>query len=553
MASTKFSRKEFEKHFKLTEELKEKLNLFGTHFENADDNEIELEITPNRPDLFSLQVFIKAFSSFLGKSKEKGLREYKTSKPEKNFEVKIDSSVKGVRPFTACAIIKDLKFNDEKIKEIINIQEKMHMTLGRNRKKIAIGIYPLEKITLPIKFEARKPSEIKFIPLEMEREMNGLQILQSHPTGREYAHLLEGKEKFPVFIDAKNEILSMPPIINSHKTGKITESTKDIFIECSGFDFDMLKKTLNILCAMFAEMDSKVYQMELAYGKDKILTPDLTPEKMKLNPENANKLLGLNLKEKEIEALLEKMGHNYDSKTKTVEIPAWRTDIMHEVDLIEEIAIAYGIENFQPEIPQIATIGEISRIENAKKKIAEMLAGLNMLELSTYYLITKEDAKTFGIKEDLTIEVEDSKTEYKILKPKIEISTLKTLGKNIDSEYPQKIFEFSKVFSRESREETGIKETEKLCAAIASPNANFTEIKQIFEYLMKMLGKKHNEYSITEHSAEGTYFIEGRCAKIVCGEKTIGLIGEIKPSLLNSLGIKMPVACLEADIISLIE
>src|SRR3989344_742817 len=224
MASIKFQRKEFEKHIKLNKEMEEKISMFGTHLESISNDEIELEILPNRPDLFSFQGYVRAFRAFLGK--ETGLKKYKINSPEKNFKVKIDSSVKNIRPYTTCAIVKNLNFNDEKIKEIIDIQEKLHSTLGRNRKKLAIGVYPLEKISLPIKYEARKPQEIRFIPLEMTEEMNGLQILQRHPTGREYAKLLQGYDKFPVFVDAKGEILSMPPIINSHETGKITLQTK---------------------------------------------------------------------------------------------------------------------------------------------------------------------------------------------------------------------------------------------------------------------------------------------------------------------------------------
>ena len=546
MAGIKFSRKEFEKHIKLTDEIKEKLNLFGTHFEGADNESVEIEITPNRPDLFSLQTFAKSFLAFMGKAKEKGLREYKINKPEKNFEVTIDSSTKNVRPYTACAIVKNLKFDDEKIKEIIDIQEKIHSTLGRKRKKIAIGIYPLEKITLPITLEARKPQDIKFIPLEMDREMNGLQILQSHPTGREYAHLLEGLEKFPIFVDANNEILSMPPIINSHKTGKITEATKDIFIECSGFDFEILKKTLNILVVMLAEMNGEVYQMNLNYGKEKQVTPDLTPEKMKLNPENANKLLGLELKDTEIKALLEKMGNNYNPNTKTAEIPAWRTDIMHEADLIEDIAIAYGYDNFKPEIPSIATAGEISRVEILKKKISDILVGMNMLELSSFYLLTKDDAKLFGLKESDIIEVADSKSEYKILKPRLMISNLRTLKNNVDAEYPQRIFELSRVFSRDAKQETGIKETEKLCITIASPQTGFTEIKQIFEYIMRMLGKSKESYSLESGTSE--HFIDSRCAQIKFNDKIIGYLGEIKLQMLENLSVKMPVSALEIDV-----
>ncbi len=541
MAGIKFSRKEFEKHFKITEELKENISLFGTHFEGVDDNDVELEITPNRPDLFSLQRFIASFSAFMGKGKEKGLKEYKLNKPEKGFEVIIDKSVKDVRPFTACAIVKDMKFDNEKIKEIINIQEKIHTTLGRNRKKIAIGIYPLEEIKLPIRFQARKPSDIKFIPLESEREMNGLQIIQMHPTGKEYAHLLEGKEKFPVFVDANGEILSMPPIINSHKTGKVKETTKDVFIECSGFDFEILKKTLNILVTMFADMGGKIFQMQLNYNGKKEITPDLTPERIKLNINSVNKLLGLDLKEGQIKTLLEKMGHNYNKGI--VEVPSWRTDVMHEVDLIEDIAIAYGYNNFVPEIPSIATTGEIDKIEIMKKKIAEILIGLNMLETSSYHLLAKDDAKLLGIKNAL--EVEDSKSEYRIVRPNLTVMSFKTLKNNLDSEYPQRIFELGRVFEKDESYETGVKESNKLCISIASPNAGFTEMKQIIEYLLKMLNKS-KECKL--ESSENINFIDGRCAKITLNDKIIGHFGEVKPQIIENLGLKMPVASLEIDI-----
>ncbi len=203
------------------------------------------------------------------------------NKPEKKFSVKIEPSVKEVRPFTACAIVKNLKFDDEKIREVIDIQEKLHSTFGRNRKKIAIGIYPLEKIKLPITYKAQEPEKIKFIPLEMNEEMTGRQILSRHPKGREYAHLLSDAKKFPIFVDAKGDILSMPPVINSQMTGKIDIKTRDVFIECSGFDFNVLSKTLNIIATALADMNGEIYAMNLDYGK-RIITPDFTKEKMKI-------------------------------------------------------------------------------------------------------------------------------------------------------------------------------------------------------------------------------------------------------------------------------
>ena len=534
MAKIKFSIKEIERHFKLTRENVEKISMFGTPAELADDT-LEIEIFPNRPDIISMQNFARAFKAFIGKSP--GLKKYKVNSPEKNFKVKIDSSVKSIRPFTACAIVKNLKLDDEKIKSLIDLQEKLHTTLGRNRKKVAIGIYPLEKIKLPIIYEARSPDKIKFVPLETAQEFNGFQILQRHPTGRAYAHLLEGFDKFPVFADADNKIMSMPPIINSNETGKITDKTKDVFIECSGSDFEVLKKTLNIIVTTLAEIGGKIYAMELDYGK-KIITPDLSPEKMKISMDNVNNLLGLNLKEKELEKLLPRMEYEY--KNGAVSVPAWRSDILHEVDIIEDIAIAYGYDKLVPEIPKVATIGEESEKSRIKRKISEILAGLGLIETSSYHLIKAEE--TEKIKED-RIEVESSKTEYKFLRPNLFIPALRILAENKDKDYPQKLFEMGPVFAQDSKNktETGITETESLVIAISS--GNFTEIKQILDYLTKMLDIKY----ILEESKHDS-LIEGRSATIIINNKPVGYIGEIHPETLIRWNIKMPVSVIEISL-----
>ena len=450
MAIITFSKKQFEREIgKLNEKMKERVAMFGTPIEKIERDEIQLEIFPNRPDMLSYQGFKRSFLNFLGK--RKGLRDYNLHKPKKDYKVNIESSVKNVRPYTACAIVKGLRFNDEKIKEVIEIQEKLHLTIGRKRKKLAIGIYPLEKIKLPITYKALEPDKIRFTPLETNRQMSGLEILQKHPAGREYAPLLSGKAKFPIFIDANKEILSMPPVINSKLTGKITERTRDVFIECSGADLDLLKRCLNIIVATLADMGGKIYQMKLNYGK----TPSLKPEKMKISLENTNKLLGLTITEKQVKQLLEKMGYNYNKGH--VEIPAWRVDVLHEVDLIEDIAIAYGYENLIPEIPEISTIGEEDSREKIRRKMADILAGLGMQEVSNYHLTTKEDQfRKMGIPEKQEkgfIEVEESKTDYNILRKDLTHYLLKNFSENVDSEYPQKIFELGKVF--DLNEKTG--------------------------------------------------------------------------------------------------
>jgi len=530
MANIKLDKKEFEKKIKLTKQVEEKIALFGTPLENVDKNEIEIEIFPDRPDLLSLQGYLRSFLQFLGKTSKK---EYKVK--NSNYKVVVEKSVKEVRPFTACCVVKNLKFDNEKIKEIIDIQEKLHSTLGRNRKKVAIGIYPLEKIKFPIRYKADKSENIKFIPLEMNREMTGKQILSQHPAGRDYAHLLTGKN-FPIFVDANKKILSMPPIINSHETGKIDEKTKEVFIECSGFDFSVLKKTLNIIVTCLSDLGGEAYEVSVVYGNKKEKTPDFSREKMKISVEDCNNLLGLNLREQEVKKLLERMGYEY--KNKQVEIPCYRTDVLHPVDIYEDVAIAYGYDNFIPELPKIATIGEIDEKETRKRKIAEILIGLKLLEINSYHLLTKKDLRKTAMKKG--IEVEKSKTDYSVLRPNLLCSSLKTLSENNDAEYPQKIFEIGRVFEQ-GKSETGILEKEKLCISLIP--GNFTQIKQITDYLFKMLDLK---YTIEEDTEKE--FIEGRCGKILLNGKKIGNLGEISPGVLKNFKLQEAVSSLEIDL-----
>ncbi|MBI2152003.1 phenylalanine--tRNA ligase subunit beta [Candidatus Woesearchaeota archaeon] len=474
------------------EELKDRISLLGTDLEKIEDEEIVVEIFPNRPDMLSEQGFARAFSSFIGV--KTGLRKYEVK--SSGQKVIIDKSVAEVRPYTACAIIKKLKFDDEKIREIVQIQEKLHITYGRNRKKCAIGIYPLEKITFPVTYKADAPNLIKFRPLEAEREMTALQILSQHKAGREYAPLLEGLDKFPFFIDAKKEILSLPPIINSHQTGKITETTTEVFIECSGFEFLVLSKCMNIIVTALAEMGGEIYSVELDYSDGKKITPNLTPEKMKLDLNYINKRLGLNLLEKEAVHLLEKMGYGYEKGE--VLIPAYRADILHQVDLVEDVAIAYGYEKFTEEIPNVSTIGEEAPAEKFYRKIREILVGFGLLEVKNYHLMMAEE-----------------------LNQKMNLEREVVALKNAVGEYNR----------------------DKLAVIFAHEKTDFTEIRQILDGLMSMLGL---EFKVKESVQES--FIPGRVGEIYIGEKMVGHIGEIHPQVIINWGLAIPVVGLELDL-----
>ena len=531
-----------EKIGEIDDKLRNRIDMFGTPVDGESDEEIMIEVFPNRPDLLSFQGFTRAFTKFIGKGNDKL---YSVEKPQENYEVLIDKSVKEVRPFTACAIVKGLNFNQRVIGEVIEIQEKLHGSYGRNRKKLAIGIYPLEQIRLPIKFSARNPEDIRFQPLEFPKEINARQILSQHPTGREYCNLLKGAEVFPVFEDANNNVLSLPPIINSEKTGKIASETKDVYIECSGFNKEYLNNTLNMIVTALADMGGKIYQMNVRDSVDgDFVSPNLEGEKMKLDVDYINKNLGMEFSLQEITDLLGKMG------IKTLEneviIPSYRVDILHEIDLVEEVAIAYGYDNFKPEIPDISTVGQEDEMSIFKKKIAEVLVGLGLTEISTYHLSTKEKQfKNIGVKNflDKMIEVMDSKTENNILRNSLFASSIAILSENSDASYPQKIFELGRVFEHDENSESGVGESEHLAISLCYEKANFTELKQILDYLLRMFNL---EYKIEETDQDG--FIEGRCGSIIVEGKKIGVIGEVSPFVLRNGRIKMPTASLEIDV-----
>ena len=518
------------------EELKDRISMLGTDLEDIEGNQINVEIFPNRPDMLSEQGFARAFSSFIGV--KTGLRNYDVK--ESSEKVIIENSVQKIRPFTACAIVKGLNFDEEKIREVIQIQEKLHVTYGRNRKKCAIGVYPMEKIKFPVSYKADKPENIKFKPLETESEMTASQILEEHKTGKEYGHLLEGKESYPFFIDANNEILSMPPIINSDKTGRGTEETNDVFVECSGFDYVVLSKCLNIIVTALADMGGEIYSLELEYEDGKKISPNLAPEKMKLDLPYVNKLLGLNLDKNKAVELLAKMGYGHENDE--VLIPAYRTDILHQVDLMEDIAIAYGYENFVEEIPNVATIGEEDKLHEFMKKISSIITGLQLLEVKNYHLVMKDDLNEKMNLSDKVISLKNALGEHNHLRNSLLPSLIKNLSENQHNEYPQNIFEVGRTFVP-GDSETGVVEKENLAVALCHDKTDFTQAKQVLDALIKSLGLD----CLVKESSHPSY-IEGRVGEIIVNDKKLGIIGELHPQVITNWQMTMPIVCFELDL-----
>ncbi len=521
-------------------ELDDRLSMMGAPVDAVLANELQLDIAPNRPDWLSAQGVARSLSSFLGN--KTGLRQYKVAK--ERYQVIVDKSVAGIRPYTACAVVKGLQLTDEKLREIIQAQEKLHVTYCRNRKKAAIGIYPLEKIQFPVRYLAKKPEEIVFVPLEGERAINARQLLAQHPTGRAYAHLLEGKQKFPVFVDNKGQVLSVPPIINAQSTGKVEISTKDVFIECSGFDLHTLKTLLNIIVTMLADMGGKIVSVDVKYAKG-IATPDLTPRKMKVDADAINQLLGLELKESDIKRLLERMGFGYQNKQAL--IPAYRADIMHNVDLAEDIAIAYGYDEFEAEIPQVATIGAEDAFAAFQNTLANFLVGLGLLEAKTYHITNANVQNKLMNRKGDVIELANALTpDYNALRAWLLPTLLEVLKVNKMRDYPQKFFSMGTVFAPNSKTPTQVEEQTALSIIAAHPKVDYTEIRQIVEYALRVLGVQYS-FEEVEHGS----FIPGRVAQLKVNGHAIGVLGELAPQVITNFNLDMPAAAAEINLTEL--
>ena len=522
-------------------ELKERISMLGTDLEHIDDKEIVVEVFPNRPDLLSEQGFARALSSFLGI--KTGLRKYATKKS--GFKVIVDQSVT-MRPYTVCAIVKNLSFTDERIREVMQVQEKLSTTHGRNRKKSEYGIYPLEKIKFPITYVAKDPSTVTFQPLGFDKAVLASMVPDHHPKGKAYKHLTADWKEYPFFIDAEDKVLSMIPFTNSHDTGKIDVDTRDVFIECTGIDLHNVSIALNIITTMLADMGGTIYSLEIIYAHRKLTTPNFTPQKMKLNLPYINRLLGLNLTYSEAKKYLERMGYGVEGQN--VLIPAYRADILHQCDLLEDIAIAYGYENISEEIPRVATIAEEYPLNRFTTRLIELLVGAGFQETNSFHLLSHDELSKKMNAEAAVVNLKNALVDYGCLRNSILPSLLKVLAQNQHNDYPQNIFEIGTAFHPDKKDVYGITEKNMCGIAMCNEKADFTTIRQVIDAFCRAFDLK---CKIHEHIHPS--FIEGRTAQAIVGNHALAIFGELHPEVLGNFNLSMPVAAAEIDVDALFE
>ncbi len=506
----------------------------GDSFEKIWEEEIiRAEIQPSRPDMMDEYGLSRAIKGWLGI--EKGLKQYEAKNSD--YKLFVDESVKDIRPYIVCAVAKGLAFDDKDIRILMKLQEYLHWAVGRDRKRASIGVYDLDKIKFPVYYKAIPKSQIKFKPLFMRDEIEFLKMVEIHPKCKKFYHLIKDFDRSPVLVDAEGKILSTPPLINSEDT-KVDFNTKNLFIDVTGLNPYDVQNALNILCCSLAERGAQIFTVDVNYPENTAITPDFSPKEMKVNYEFIKKLIGMDLSDKEIEESLLKM--RFGIKKDVIQIPAYRVDILSEVDIVEDVAIGYAYSKIEKKQLKTFTIGEPDEIEEYTNKVREIMIGLGFTEVMTSMLTNPEVHFKRMRKEvkDETIFIENPVSEeYTIVRTELIQQLLSIFQQNVQNPMPQKIFEVGDICTKN-------KEERHLCAGIMSAKANFSEIKSIAEAFFKSLGIKVDY----EPGAEPS-FIKGRCAYIMKNGEKIGVMGELHPEVLENFELPCPVAYFEVKIL----
>ena len=518
-------------------QISDSLPFLGLDIESEDKDLVRIEYSPNRPD-YSTDIGIAlGLQGLLGI--KTGLLKL-TVKSSKNYTITVKPTVSKIRPFVTGIIAKNGKIDDKTIKQLMTMQEDLHFGIGRKRKKSSIGIHDLDEISFPLIYTTTSKNH-KFIPLNSEKELSISEIITDTETGKDYGHLLGQSSQVPIIIDSNKKTVSFPPIINAGIT-TVTTKTKNLFVEVTGINKADAEDMLSVVATILQSAGFTLEHVQISGAKNS--SPKLQEKKISVDSSLINQTLGLALTTSKIITSLKKSRLSAISKGKKIvcTIPAYRFDIFGPMDLVEEVALGYGIQNFEPTMSPSQTIGQTNPVSLQLKSLNQTMIGLGFLEalnssLSSkrvLYDMTNRDSKNM-------ISVLDSKSqEHTILRDSILPGLIENLSRNIHESYPQKMFETGSVFNFDNP----ISEKINLAVISAHKDANFTEIKSVLQTLLKIgFGIQIQTKTVTNSS-----FKDGHCADIIFNGNIVGVIGEIDSKIIDNYKIRVPVVGFEISL-----
>ncbi len=531
-------------------ELSELLEKSKMSLERIEGDEIEVEVTTDRLDLLSEEGIARHFKGLLGI--EEGIPKYEVF--QSDVEGIVEESVMSVRPGFALGIVLGVHLGEEGLLSLMHLQEKIHQTWGRERRKVSIGVHDFDKLEPPITYAGERPEDIRFVPLGESEIMNAREIINRHEKGIAYGHIIADKPLFPVLRDRRGEVLSLPPIINSEMT-RVTSETRNLLIDVTGTSQREVEQALIVVATALAEKGGKIGTVKLKGAKGEFVTPDLTPKVMSLEAEYFRAKTGLNLSPQEIANLLRKSRLDAVAKQEVVEalIPPYRVDFLHPIDLVEEALIAYGYNKLGWEIPNVMTIGRVHPKEKFSKKVRLLMVGLGYQEILSYVMTSEKELfdKVLRPKKPIVKVANPVSKAFAVLRDSLMPGLLSFLSNNVHASYPQLVFEVGDVVVVDESQETKTRNERRVAAALADDVVSFERIQAHLDALLRNLGVKYGLERF-EHPT----LIKGRSAKVLyelkSGTIEAGYIGEVRPEVLEVLGLRCPVGVFEVNLDPLI-
>ena len=518
-------------------QIADSLPFLGLDIESENQDLVRIEYSPNRPDYSTDFGIALGLQGLLGI--KTGIVKLNVKKSSK-YPIIVKSSVSKIRPFVTGIVAKNGKIDDKTIKQLMTMQEDLHFGIGRKRKKSSIGIHDLDKISFPLVYTTTDRDHT-FIPLNSDKEIAITEILSNTIVGKDYGPLLGQSSKVPLILDSNQKTVSFPPIINAAVT-TVTTKTKNLFVEVTGINKEDTEDMLSVVATILQTAGFSLESVKISGSNNS--TPKLEQKKIKVSPSLINQILGLNLSTSKIISSLKKSRLDASSHGQniTCTIPAYRFDIFGPMDLVEEVALGYGIQNLEPTISPSQTIGKINSVSIQLKSLDQTMIGLGFLEALNSSLSSKRVLYEMTNRDSSKIiSVLDSKSqEHTILRDSILPGLLENLSRNIHETYPQKMFETGTVFGLEDP----VSEKINFSGISAHKDANFTEIKSILQSALKIgFGINIETKTITNPTFE-----DGHCASVVLDNTQIGIIGKIDSKIIENYKIRVPVVGFEISL-----
>ncbi len=506
------------------------LPYIGLDIEELADDYVRVEYSPNRPDFSTDVGIVKALKGLFGDELGAPAR----SLEDGSVEVFVDPSVIPVRPYIAAFAVNGLSLDEEEIRQLISMQEDLHHGVGRDRRKVAIGLHRLDAVRPPITYRA-VGSEHVFLPLNSDAEMSVAEVLERTEQGRVYGQLV-GKGPYPALVDSAGLTLSIPPIINCDQT-RLMPGTQGLFIDITGTDLKSVGVAASVIAETLWEMKAKVIKGIIKYPDGKTAEyPELGERVMRITTDQISKLLGIELKPEE--AVLAIRKSRLDAKAEGLEIyvsvPPYRPDIMHPVDLVEEAMIGYGLFNIRPDTSMNIRIGSPARWAMVEDEIRDAMVGLGFTETYSYSLTSKDVLSMAGKRNPDVYSVSFTRSsEHESLRDMLLPGCLEALSINQDEPMPHMLFEVGRAFAQ------GPKEERRLCALMQKDRATITDIRSPLDQLFRLIRGELPSYGETVRP------YAARAAEVLIKGHAVGEVGEIHPAVLEGFKLSVPVVYFE--------